>query len=143
MTDHSTRMLVPQYVRKFACIGGACEDTCCQGWRVPIDKETYKKYAWPGFLAAAFEAEGVAAGVVVVIALTAILAFMSIWAEPGSLGHAYSDAEGAFYAVLPHAAMAGLFGVVFAIALIAMGAGVASFWSDGGEAARLASANGG
>jgi citrate/tricarballylate utilization protein len=66
---------------------------------------------------------------------------MSIWAEPGSLGHAYSDAEGSFYAVLPHAAMAGLFGAVFAIALVAMGAGVAGFWSDGGEsAARLASA---
>jgi len=41
-----------------------------------VRKETYKKYAWPGFLAAAFEAEGVASGVVVAIALTAILAFM-------------------------------------------------------------------
>jgi citrate/tricarballylate utilization protein len=98
-----------------------------------VRKETYKEYAWPGFLASAFEAEGVAAGVVVVIALTAILAFMSIWAQPGSLGNAYSDAEGSFYAVLPHAAMAGLFGAVFALALVAMVAGVASFWADGGE----------
>jgi lysine-N-methylase len=37
-------MLVPQYVRKFACIGGACEDTCCKGWQVNVDEETYKKY---------------------------------------------------------------------------------------------------
>jgi len=99
-----------------------------------VRKETYKKYAWPEFLASAFEAEGVAAGVVVVIALTAILAFMSIWAEPGTLGNAYTDAEGSFYAVLPHAAMAGLFGAVFAVALVAIMAGVASFWTDGGEA---------
>ncbi|HEX3061998.1 MAG TPA: tricarballylate utilization 4Fe-4S protein TcuB [Usitatibacter sp.] len=98
-----------------------------------VRKETYKKYAWPGFLAAAFEAEGAASGVVVAIALTAILAFMSIWAEPGTLGNAYSDAEGSFYAVLPHAAMAGLFGAVFALALVAIVAGVASFWADGGE----------
>lgn len=36
--------LMPQYVRQFSCIGSECEDTCCQGWRVNIDEETYKKY---------------------------------------------------------------------------------------------------
>lgn len=38
------KLLQPQYVGKFACIGGACEDSCCVGWRVTIDKETYHKY---------------------------------------------------------------------------------------------------
>jgi lysine-N-methylase len=37
-------MLVPQYVRRFTCIGGACEDTCCKGWNVSVDRDTYKKY---------------------------------------------------------------------------------------------------
>lgn len=37
-------ILVPQYMRSFSCIGSACEDTCCSGWRVEIDKRTYKKY---------------------------------------------------------------------------------------------------
>ncbi|MBD2863640.1 flagellin lysine-N-methylase [Paenibacillus oceani] len=37
-------VLVPSYMRKFSCIGSACEDTCCAGWRVDLDKETYKKY---------------------------------------------------------------------------------------------------
>jgi lysine-N-methylase len=37
-------VLVPQYVRKFSCIGSDCEDTCCAGWRVEIDHKTYRKY---------------------------------------------------------------------------------------------------
>src|SRR3984957_745166 len=36
--------LRPQYVDQFRCIGSACEDTCCQGWSVPIDQATYEKY---------------------------------------------------------------------------------------------------
>jgi lysine-N-methylase len=28
----------------FRCIGSACEDTCCQGWSVPIDQQTFAKY---------------------------------------------------------------------------------------------------
>ncbi|MBD8498266.1 flagellin lysine-N-methylase [Paenibacillus arenosi] len=36
--------LMPSYMKNFACIGGDCEDTCCAGWKVTIDKDTYKKY---------------------------------------------------------------------------------------------------
>lgn len=36
--------LVPQYMKSFSCIGSTCEDTCCAGWRVTLDEETYKKY---------------------------------------------------------------------------------------------------
>ncbi len=28
----------------FHCIGSACEDTCCQGWSVPIDQATFERY---------------------------------------------------------------------------------------------------
>lgn len=38
-------VLVPQYMRQFTCIGSDCEDSCCIGWHVSIDKTTYKKYA--------------------------------------------------------------------------------------------------
>lgn len=38
------KILQPQYVGYFKCIGSACEDSCCIGWRVDIDKETYQKY---------------------------------------------------------------------------------------------------
>jgi lysine-N-methylase len=36
--------LVPQYMNSFSCIGSDCEDTCCAGWQVTIDKSMYKKY---------------------------------------------------------------------------------------------------
>lgn len=31
-------------MKRFRCIGETCEDSCCKGWRVDIDKETYQKY---------------------------------------------------------------------------------------------------
>lgn len=39
------RLLVPQYVKEFTCIGTDCEDSCCSvGWSIDIDFKTYKKY---------------------------------------------------------------------------------------------------
>jgi len=39
-----TRLIRPEYSERFRCIGPACEDSCCQGWDVHIDQETYAKY---------------------------------------------------------------------------------------------------
>jgi lysine-N-methylase len=36
--------LEPSYYETFRCVGAVCEDTCCRGWRVPVDKETYQEY---------------------------------------------------------------------------------------------------
>lgn len=44
---HRTRTLpalMPRFVQRFSCIGPACEDTCCSGWKVLVDKKTYKAY---------------------------------------------------------------------------------------------------
>ena len=46
-TIHPVRRLqalVPLYAERFSCIGSECEDTCCAGWRVTIDKKTFKTY---------------------------------------------------------------------------------------------------
>ncbi len=32
------------YAENFRCIGSSCEDTCCQGWTVPVDQAAYEKY---------------------------------------------------------------------------------------------------
>lgn len=37
-------MRIPEYMSRFMCIGGSCEDNCCIGWDVDIDKATYLKY---------------------------------------------------------------------------------------------------
>lgn len=34
----------PTYAGLFRCIGPVCEDTCCGGWDIPVDKITYQKY---------------------------------------------------------------------------------------------------
>lgn len=39
-----TLILVPAYMRNFSCIGSDCEDSCCIGWNIGIDRNTYKKY---------------------------------------------------------------------------------------------------
>lgn len=43
MTSNSHSVNAPPYVHKFQCVGDACLDTCCNGWRVDIDKATYKR----------------------------------------------------------------------------------------------------
>ena len=34
----------PSYMKSFRCLAGACPQTCCQGWEVPIDRETARYY---------------------------------------------------------------------------------------------------
>ncbi|QEN08138.1 FliB family protein [Oceanispirochaeta crateris] len=40
----SIKITIPSYVNGFKCIGGDCEDSCCIGWDIDIDKLTYRKY---------------------------------------------------------------------------------------------------
>lgn len=42
MSSHTRLVSVPHYAAQFACIGGACPQTCCAGWAVDIDKANYK-----------------------------------------------------------------------------------------------------
>lgn len=37
-------VLQPVYYEKFSCIGATCEDTCCAGWKVAVDKKSFQKY---------------------------------------------------------------------------------------------------
>lgn len=38
------KVLKPVYYGDFKCIANKCIDSCCVGWRVHIDKKSYKKY---------------------------------------------------------------------------------------------------
>ena len=38
------KIRVPEYFKEFKCIASKCEDTCCAGWGIVIDDETYKHY---------------------------------------------------------------------------------------------------
>lgn len=34
----------PEYYERFSCIAGRCEDTCCAGWEIDIDDDSYQAY---------------------------------------------------------------------------------------------------
>ncbi len=34
----------PSYYESFSCIADQCEDTCCAGWEIDIDDETFEYY---------------------------------------------------------------------------------------------------
>ncbi|MGH4139771.1 flagellin lysine-N-methylase [Clostridium sp.] len=34
----------PKYLKEFKCIAGKCEDSCCVGWDIDIDKTTFRQY---------------------------------------------------------------------------------------------------
>lgn len=44
MKDKKRIVLQPDYMKNFKCIGENCEDSCCVGWNIDIDKATYFKY---------------------------------------------------------------------------------------------------
>ena len=38
----------PEYCRHFRCIAGECRDSCCKGWEIDIDSDTYDYYMTVG-----------------------------------------------------------------------------------------------
>ncbi len=94
---------------------------------------TYKKYAWPGFLAGLFDRNGVAVSLVTGLSLALFMLGTAIVAGPAVLFAAHSLAVGAFYAVLSHNAMVVVFGAVSLFILAAMGVGFGRFWQETGE----------
>lgn len=98
-----------------------------------VRRETYKRYAWPGFLARAFERNGAVVAFATAASLAALLALTAWTAGPERFFAAHTDAQGSFYAVMPHGVMAGLFGAVFAFAIVAFLMSFARFWPETGE----------
>ena len=41
---NSKNAYVIDFLDKFECIGGSCPYTCCNGWQIAIDEETYSLY---------------------------------------------------------------------------------------------------
>src|SRR6201994_703572 len=91
--------------------------------------ESYAAYAWPGALSGLFARNGV---VISVIAALSVAAFILGFAKAGDM-HAVHTGPGAFYALMPHNAMAALFGAAFLYAILALVMSVRMFWRDIGE----------
>ncbi|MBN2032007.1 MAG: flagellin lysine-N-methylase [Deltaproteobacteria bacterium] len=44
MQDKHTVLKMPAYLPDFSCIGPECEDHCCYGWDIIVDKVSYRRY---------------------------------------------------------------------------------------------------
>jgi citrate/tricarballylate utilization protein len=94
--------------------------------------DSYATYAWPGVFAGLFARNGL---VISVIAALSIAAFIFGFAALNDKQVLYGihTGPGAFYALMPHNAMALLFGAAFLYAIVALAMGVRAFWRDIGE----------
>jgi citrate/tricarballylate utilization protein len=97
--------------------------------------ENYKAFAWPRFLGRMFDRNALATALVA----AASLAIVFLIAGSGSAVASRHVGPGAFYAVVSHAWMVGLFGAVALLVLGALGVGFVRFWiSTSGRAAQPA-----
>lgn len=42
MSGERRAAITARYMTRFRCLGGDCEDTCCQGWQIPLDRRQHQ-----------------------------------------------------------------------------------------------------
>ena len=123
---------------------GACHYACQYAPPHPFDlnfprtlarvrQETYRRYAWPGFLGALYESNGLATALASAFGI-AFMFLLAAWiSDPARLFAAHADAQGSFHALIPHGVMVAVFGSVSLFVALAFAIGLARFWPDMGE----------
>lgn len=94
--------------------------------------DTYQAYVWPRSLAVLFERNGVAIALVSALSVALMIGGFAAWNDPATLFGRH-EGPGAFYKLMPHNAMAGLFGAVSIYTVVAVAMGIRAFWTDIGE----------
>lgn len=95
--------------------------------------ETYRRYAWPGFLGKLYDNNAVAVSLISAFSIALIFWLAGALSNPDRFFAAHADAQGSFYALIPHNVMAGVFGAVALFAAFAMLMGFLRFWPYMGE----------
>jgi citrate/tricarballylate utilization protein len=96
--------------------------------------ESWAAYAWPRALSGLFVRNGLAISLIAAISVAAFIFGFAALTDPGVLTGIHTG-PGAFYALMPHNAMAALFGAAFLYAILALVMGLRAFWRDIGEPA--------
>jgi citrate/tricarballylate utilization protein len=94
-----------------------------------VRAESYGHYAWPGVLSGLFARNGLAISVIAALSVAAFIYGFAAYNDPSVLLGIHTG-PGAFYQLMPHDAMALLFGVVFLYAILAIVIGMVAFWRD-------------
>ena len=119
---------------------GACYDDCQfappHEFAVNVPKvlaqvrhDSYARYVWPAALAGVFARNGLFIASAAALGVAAFVAGFVAWHDPATLVGVHTG-PGAFYRLMPHDAMALLFGAAFLYAVTAIGFGMRAFWRD-------------
>jgi citrate/tricarballylate utilization protein len=94
--------------------------------------ESYAAYTWPPAFAGSFARNGLVISLIAAFSIAAFIFGFAAFNDRQILLGVHAGA-GAFYKLMPHNAMAALFGAVFLYAIAALVMGVRAFWRDIGE----------
>ena len=94
-----------------------------------VRAESYAAYAWPHVFSGLFERNGLAVSISTA-ASVAIFVFGFVAFKNSDVAFGRHLGPGAFYALMPHSAMAVLFSAAFLYAVAAMLVSVRTFWND-------------
>ena len=94
--------------------------------------ELWAAYAWPRAFSGLFVRNGLAISLIAAVSVAAFIFGFAALTDRRVLVGVHTG-PGAFYALMPHNAMAALFGAAFLYAIIALAMGLRGFWRDIGE----------
>ncbi len=97
-----------------------------------VRAESYAAYAWPGVFRGLFARNGLAVSLIAALCVAVFIAGFVHWNDASVLFAAHTG-PGAFYKLMPHNTMAGLFGAAFLYAILATVMGARAFWRDIGD----------
>ncbi|MFA6267016.1 MAG: tricarballylate utilization 4Fe-4S protein TcuB [Pseudolabrys sp.] len=92
-----------------------------------VRNDSYATYVWPGFLAGVFDRNGLLVTLLTAASLAAFIVGFALFVDPAAL---FSRHAGDFYKIMPHNAMAGIFGAVSLYAVLAFAVSLTRFWRD-------------
>jgi citrate/tricarballylate utilization protein len=101
-----------------------------------VRAESYAAYTWPRALAPMFARNGLIVSLVAALCVAAFILGFAAWHDSRVLFGTHVG-PGAFYKLMPHNAMALLFGLAFLYALVALAMGLRAFWRHIGDPVRL------
>ena len=97
-----------------------------------VRSESYKMYVWPRALAPLLERNALAISLIAALSVGAFLFGVMVFNDP-AVTFGVQTGPGAFYRLMSHNAMAGVFGAAFFYAIAALIMGFRAFWRDIGE----------
>jgi citrate/tricarballylate utilization protein len=97
-----------------------------------VRNDSYKFYVWPRMLAPLFERNGLAISLIAALSVGVFFFGLMAINDP-SVMFGVQTGPGAFYRIMSHNAMAGVFGAAFFYAIAALIMGFRMFWRDIGE----------